>query len=185
MQNNFTEQAIIIHNYSSLRPIPYTCFSAVNYVKECDGTHSEYCARRVPTLRKQRNTQNGVTLAVTQPYGYRVVPYRVGTTAHIRSIDTFFNVEVRANLNLSAVNYVPYTQDIRNIYVRYTQDNRVVNLITPYLLPAFYLFLSAFFLETTPISFRYHLLTIQYFPRTLQLFFIFFPLPLAQITKKQ
>ena len=22
------------------------------YVKECDGTHSEYCARRVPTLRK-------------------------------------------------------------------------------------------------------------------------------------
>ena len=46
---------------------------------------------------------------VTQPYGYRVVPYRVGTTAHIRSIDTFFYVEVRANLNLSAVNYVPYT----------------------------------------------------------------------------
>ena len=28
------------------------CLSAVNYVKECDGTHSEYCARRVPTLRK-------------------------------------------------------------------------------------------------------------------------------------
>ena len=26
-----------------------------------------------------------------------------------RSIDTFFYVEVRANLNLSAVNYVPYT----------------------------------------------------------------------------
>ena len=46
---------------------------------------------------------------LTQPYGYRVVPYRVGTTAHIRSIDTFFYVEVRANLNLSAVNYVGYT----------------------------------------------------------------------------
>ena len=25
-------------------------------VKECDGTHSEYCARRVPTLRIERNT---------------------------------------------------------------------------------------------------------------------------------
>ncbi len=25
-------------------------------VKECDGTHSEYCARRVPTLRNERNT---------------------------------------------------------------------------------------------------------------------------------
>ena len=25
-------------------------------VKECDGTHSEYCARKVPTLRIKRNT---------------------------------------------------------------------------------------------------------------------------------
>ena len=25
-------------------------------VKECDGTHSECCARRVPTLRNQHNT---------------------------------------------------------------------------------------------------------------------------------
>ena len=32
------------------------CLSAINYVKECDGTHSEYCARRVPTLRMKRNT---------------------------------------------------------------------------------------------------------------------------------
>ena len=68
---------------------------------------------------------------------------------------------------LSAVNYVPYTQDIRNIYVRYTQDNRVVNLRIPYLPPAFYLFLSAFFLETTSLPLRYHSITIQYFPRTL------------------
>ena len=40
---------------------------------------------------------------------YGMLLHRVGTTAHIRSIDTFFYVEVRANLNLSAVNYVPYT----------------------------------------------------------------------------
>ena len=32
------------------------CLSAVNYVKECDGTHSEYCARRVPTLRIKRTS---------------------------------------------------------------------------------------------------------------------------------
>ena len=59
-----------------------------------------------------RSTVNATLLpnaTVTQPYGYRVVPYRVGTTAHIRSIDTFFYVEVMANLNLSAVNYVGYT----------------------------------------------------------------------------
>ena len=60
---------------------------------------------------------------------------------------------------LSAVNYIPYTQDIRNIYVGYTQDNRVVNLRIPYLPPAFYLFLSAFFLETTSLPFRYHSVT--------------------------
>ena len=35
-----------------------------------------------PTLRDKRNTQNGVSLADAQPYGYRVVPYRVGTTAY-------------------------------------------------------------------------------------------------------
>ena len=57
---------------------------------------------------------------------------------------------------LSAINYVPYTQDIRNIYVRYTQDNRVINLRTPYLPPAFYLLLSAFFLDTTSLPLRYH-----------------------------
>ena len=65
----------------------------------------------------------------------------------------------RLNPCLSAINYVPYTQDIRNIYVRYTQDNRVVNLRIPYLPPAFCLLLSAFFLETTSLPFQYHSIT--------------------------
>ena len=35
---------------------------------------------------------NGVTLAVTQPNGYRVVPYRVGTTAYSVMFDIFLNI---------------------------------------------------------------------------------------------
>ena len=44
-------------------------------------------------------------------------------------------------------------------------------------------FFSAIFLETTPLSSRYHFITIQYFPRTFLLFCIFFTYPLAQIKK--
>ena len=58
-------------------------------------------------------------------------------------------MEVRANLNLSAVNYVGYTY-----------DNRVVDLRTPYLPLTFILpsicFFPAIFLETTSLLFRYH-----------------------------
>ena len=37
---------------------PYTLYIYIGQktkVKECDGTHSEYCARRVPTLRIKRD----------------------------------------------------------------------------------------------------------------------------------
>ena len=64
-------------------------------MKKCLGWHFEYCARKVPTLRiraihrmalpygvpDQPRGLVGCLIAVTQPYGYRVVPYRVGTTA--------------------------------------------------------------------------------------------------------
>ena len=63
------------------------------------------------------------------------------------------------------------TQDIRNIYVGYTQDNRVVNLRIPYLPPIFYVLLSRYLsrnhLVTIPIPLCCHCITIQYFPRTI------------------
>jgi hypothetical protein len=52
-----------------------------NSVKECDGTHSECCARRVPHSEEIARHIERRTLAGTQPYGYRVVSYRVDTTA--------------------------------------------------------------------------------------------------------
>ena len=38
---------------------------------------------KCPHTEEIVRTKNGATLAVTQPYGYRIVPYRVGTTAQV------------------------------------------------------------------------------------------------------
>ena len=48
-------QTIFANNFERTGVCTASCERTFG-VKECDGTHSEYCARRVPTLRIERNT---------------------------------------------------------------------------------------------------------------------------------
>ena len=58
---------------------------------------------------------------------------------------------------------LPFPYQLRNIYVGYTYDNRVVDLRMPYFPLTFILpsicFFPAIFLETTSLLFRYHSVT--------------------------
>ena len=59
MQKRLLRQSFCVNMLFLNILFPYTLYIYIGQktkVKECDGTHSEYCARRVPTLRIKRDT---------------------------------------------------------------------------------------------------------------------------------
>ena len=77
-------------------------------MKKCLGWHFD-SERGAYLLRdKTSERENGATLAVTQPVGYRVATYRVGVTAKI----SLFSI----------VKYEILTKETRYIYDRFTLD---------------------------------------------------------------